>query len=94
MSKRKRIHFTAWTRADLSIPAYTLSDPDGFELPSTLVARAIARKNKLCAVVLRPDCSVVNGNGKVTSQHFQLTLGKPAHGGGWTPVATVWFSVP
>ncbi len=89
-----RINFTAWGNTKgLTIPAYAMADPDEIDSPAARVASSIARKNGLEEVTLRSDGTALS-KGKPESHHYQTTLGKPCPGGGWTPEAELWFSIP
>ncbi len=58
------------------------------------VARSIERRTGLvwCGGP-RSDGSAVE-RGRVTAHHYAGTLGSPCDGGGWTPRAELWFSIP
>jgi hypothetical protein len=84
---KRRVNFNAWALGDLICPAYAMHDEDNFGGRGATVAAAIARKNGLHVVTLRPDDQ--SGNETI----YQSTLGRPCPGGGWTPVKQVWFSI-
>ena len=89
-----RITFDVWGNTKgLVIPAYAMADPDGIESRAARVAAAIARKNGLEVITMRGDGTALT-NGEPSSNHYQTTLGKPCPGGGWTPEAELWFSIP
>ena len=87
-----RIYFTAWGRNSdrWTVPAYAVSDD--IESDSARVAAAIARKSQLSVVTLRSDGQGIT-NGETDSYHYQMTLGRPCPGGGWTPKAEIWFAI-
>jgi hypothetical protein len=60
---------------------------------SESVAASIARRVGLHVVTLRGDGTVLD-HGRPTAHHYVTTLGFPCKGGGWTPMAEVWFSIP
>ncbi len=64
------------------------------ETNADAVERSIARRTGLewCGGP-RSDGLAVHGD-VVTAAHYAGTLGRPCFGGGWSPVADVWFSVP
>ncbi len=89
----RRIHFSTWgPRADeLDLPAYAMRRDDGDEIGA--ICRAIERTTRLDVVTCRPD-GVSLSRGKPDSRHYQLTLGRPCPGGGWTPKAEIWVAIP
>ena len=92
----KRIHFSTWGKGtrDLEMPAYAMADQYEIDTTASRVADAIARKNGLQVVTLRSDGTALDRKGRPESRHYQTTLGRPCRGGGWTPVAELWFSIP
>lgn len=91
----RRIQYTAWSTwaRDHELPAYAVADSDGIESDAARVAAAIARRAGLHVVTMRPDCSRLEG-GVVVGDQYQITLGRPCPGGGWTPEGEVWIDVP
>ena len=90
----KRVNFQAWGRKvnDLRLPAYAMRHE--YESRADAVVRAICRSTRLwvCAGP-RSEGSALE-KGKVTAHLFAMTLGTPCRGGGYSPVAEVWFSLP
>ena len=91
----KRIHFSAWgKRADeLDLPAYAMRRDDGYGDDIEAVCRAIERTTRLDVVTCRPDGTSLS-KGKSDARHYQMTLGRPCPGGGWTPEAEIWVAIP
>ncbi len=89
-----RISFDVWGNTKgLTIPAYAMADLNGIESRAGRVAAAIARRNGLEVVTLRSDGTALD-KGQPSAFHYQTTLGRPCPGGGWTPEAELWFSIP
>jgi hypothetical protein len=90
-----RIYFSAWGRGldRLELPAYAMLD--GLHSSADCVYAAIARRNRLhvCGGP-RSDGVQLNRYGDPEARHYQATLGTACRGGGFTPVAEVWISIP
>lgn len=86
-----RIHFTAWGRGNFEAPAYAMTG-EVWEQDCERVAQAIARKSgaEVCRNV-RPEGFHRAIDGACHAQ-FSFTIGTPVQGGGWSPVAEVWFA--
>jgi len=91
MTKR-RIEFSAWGAGTWTAPAYAMHDDDSYEGRAATVAAAIARKSGLSAINVRSDGTALD-NGQPSADHYELTMGRPAHGGGWNVEARCWFSI-
>lgn len=81
-----RVDFSASSSSDIDYPAYAMCA--GWGGRADAVAAAIARKNSYSVITLREDSRDENG-----PTHWQATLGTPCPGGGWVPLAEVWFSL-
>jgi len=92
---RERIEFSAWGARGrkLVFPKYAMRAAD-YVSASGVVAAAIARKNDLQVVTVCGDGTALDRHGKPLSHHYQATFGTPCRGGGWTPEASCWFSIP
>jgi len=90
----KRILFETWGvgHTKLQIPAYAMAND--IEAKSARVAQSIARANGLLVITVRSDGTALDNKGRPESNHFQTTLGVPCRGGGFTPKAQLWFSIP
>jgi hypothetical protein len=86
MTTTSRIYFTAWGSGlkNLALPAYAMAD--GYTPRSEIIAESIARKNSL-RVAAGPRADG-HRNGRTT---YQLTLGCPCHGGGYTDLREIWI---
>ncbi len=92
----RRIHFTAWgvSYPKLRLPAYAMRPSDKiYGGEREWVCRAIERKTGLHVVTCRPD-GVSQCKDLPDSRHYQLTLGRPCRGGGWSPEAELWVAIP
>ena len=89
-----RVYFNAWGAkiGELRLAEYAMRRPG--ESPSEAVARSIARTTGLawCGRVRSEGYGLTRG--VVDSAHYAGTVGEPCSGGGWTPVAEIWFSIP
>ena len=53
------------------------------------VRDALARRTHRTVITWRQD-----GRRPYSEAHYQATLGRPCHGGGWIPDAEVWCAIP
>lgn len=90
------VNFSHWGNRDgrIEMPKSVRDPDDDYSSPIGLISRAIERKNRGLAVVnCRRDMQEVSRYGNVLSTHYELTLGKPAKGGGFNVVGSVWVAV-
>ncbi len=73
-------------------PAYAVRGP-GDASDQDAVYRAISARNGLqrCGAVSRAGHGTKAG--RITSDHYVATLGRPCPGGGWIPEAEVWIVI-
>lgn len=94
--EKEKISFDAWGAKSLSLdyPEFAQRTNENAErgLPE-IVAKAIAQRNKLHVLTVRHDCTSLSKN-EPSEELYQSTLGVPCDGGGWTPEAEIWFSIP
>ena len=58
------------------------------------VTRSLERRTGLTICGGPRDEGVSLSRGRPTSHHYACTLGRPARGGGYTPLAEVWWAEP
>lgn len=91
---KKRVYFSAWGNKvnQLNLPAYAVGKE--YETKLEAVVRACERKSGLvCCAGPRSEGTALE-KGKPYANHYAFTLGYPAYGGGFNPVAQVWISIP
>jgi len=90
---RRKIEFAWWggRGSEVAMPAYAMADE--YETDVQAICRAIHRKSGLHVITCRPDGYNIERD-QLTEAHFELTLGDPCPGGGWTPRAERWIGVP
>lgn len=86
-----RVYFSAWGRKanELELPKYAVCR--AFESRIEAVCRAIGSKTRMI-VLCRYDNTKIERSQPIANQ-YQLTLGKPANGGGITPSGQIWVEV-
>jgi len=90
----RRVSFTTWGRRarGLSFAQYAVAQD--YEAKIEAVVRSIQRTTGLvCCAGPRYDGMTLE-KGKRCAIHYQITLGTPCRGGGFTPKAKVWISIP
>jgi len=94
MTGRQRINFSRWGRklSGLAFATYAVAQ-DG-ESPIDAVVRSVERTTGLqvCGGPRSDGYAVERGH--KTAAHYQMTLGRPCRGGGWSPEAELWVSIP
>lgn len=90
---RARVNYSAFGRRarELALPDYAMKGEGETKIDA--VCRAIERNTRLVVVTCRPDGTAIFSKHDHRAQ-YQLTLGTPAPGGGWTPKAEIWVQIP
>lgn len=89
-----RVNFVAWgNRVDrITLPAYAMRQD--YETDLEAVVRACERASRLvCCAGPRNEGTALN-RGEPKAHHYAFTLGRPARGGGYSPEAEIWVSIP
>jgi hypothetical protein len=89
-----RVKFSAWGRKvdRITLPAYAMRKD--YETDLEAVVRACERASGLvCCAGPRNEGIAISG-GKLEANHYAFTLGRPVSGGGYSPEAEVWISIP
>lgn len=90
----KRVNFSAWgNRVDrINLPAYAMRGE--YETDLEAVVRACQRSSGLvCCAGPRNEGTSLSG-GQPHENHYAFTLGRSVTGGGFSPRAEVWISIP
>jgi hypothetical protein len=90
----RRIHFSTWGRRvdRVTIASYAIERDGRYGIDA--VVASIERSSGLC-VCGGPRWDGDNcERGRRVASHYQITLGRPCSGGGYTPVAGLWVSIP
>lgn len=86
--------FSAWgDAARLGIADGSVRVDDGDDVVDRVVAR-LERDSGLKAWRPRSDGTALDGSGNPEANHYQVTLGRRARGGGLDVEGEVWFSIP
>ena len=89
-----RIKFTTWGRkaSELNFASYAVCQEH--ETPIEAVSRSIERSTGLTICAGPRNDGTAMENNEPVANHYQLALGTPCRGGGYSPEAEVWVSVP
>lgn len=89
------VAFSVWGKAadKLGLSAGRVRVADGESVVDRVVAR-LERDSGLRAWRPRSDGMVLDRHGRPAAEHYQVTLGRPAKGGGLNVAGEVWFSIP
>lgn len=96
-ARRVRQSFTSWglrpSAARITVPAYAMRDTEREETRLGAVTRAIGRANNLTVCACSNQGTSLH-RGQPEANHYEITLGRPARGGGCDVVASLWISIP
>lgn len=87
----RRVHFQSWG---------TGAPGDGYAIERDAegavraVVRSLERRTGLSVCAGPRSEGTALEQGEPSENHYAVTLGRPCRGGGWTPEAEVWFSIP
>jgi hypothetical protein len=87
-----RVYYRTWGSAAPQDGYVLVTDGDN-DVVGKVVAKIMRDSRLVCCAGPRSDGTRLE-RGEPVEHHYQITLGKPCPGGGWTPEGEVWFSIP